>query len=72
MKNETLVICSKCGKPLEISQAKAEGWLIAQRIEKPEGWLIIRCTEHITDHARKLAGLRQEYYHQHKTQLIMS
>lgn len=66
--NATLIVCSKCGKPREISAAKTEGWLIAQRVGQPEGYLIIRCPEHITDHARKLAGLRQEYYHQHKAQ----
>ena len=66
--NKTLVVCSKCGKPNEFEKAKSEGWLVAQRIGQPEGYLIIRCSEHITDHARKLAGLRQEYYHQHKAQ----
>lgn len=64
--NKTNVVCSKCGKPADFSKAQAAGWLIAQRIDEPEGYLIIRCPEHITDHARKLAGLRQEYYHQNK------
>jgi DNA-directed RNA polymerase subunit RPC12/RpoP len=64
--NKTLIVCSKCGKPIEFEKAKSEGWLVAQRIEQPEGYLIIRCPEHITDHARKLAGLRQEYYHEQK------
>ena len=64
--NNTLIVCSKCGKPIEFGKAKLEGWLVAQRIKQPEGYLIIRCPEHITDHARKLAGLRQEYYHEQK------
>ena len=62
--NITNVVCGKCGKVEETD--KAAGWLIAQRVDKPEGYLIIRCPEHITDHARRQAGLRQEYYHQHK------
>ena len=65
--NITNVICGKCGKVEEIGKGQAEGWLIASRIDKPEGYLIIRCPEHITDHARRQAGQRQEYYHQHKT-----
>ena len=64
--NKTYAVCSKCGKPKEWGEAKKEGWLIMQRESAPQGYLIIRCPEHITDHARKLAGLRQEYYHQHK------
>jgi hypothetical protein len=64
MSTETTYVCGKCGKPATATQA--DGWLIAQRVGKPEGWLIIRCAEHITDHARRLAGLKQEYYHQKK------
>lgn len=64
--NLTTVICSKCGRPEEYDKAVTAGWLIAQRKGEPEGWLIVRCPQHITDHARKLAGLRQEYYHQKK------
>lgn len=62
----TRAVCGKCGKSEEYYDALADGWLIAQRIDKPEGYYIIRCPEHITDHARRQAGLRQEYYHQHK------
>lgn len=64
----TNIVCSKCGKVEEIHKARAAGWLIAQRVDKPEGYLVIRCPEHITDYARRQAGLRQEYYHQHKQQ----
>jgi hypothetical protein len=63
---ETLIVCGKCGKPEEYSKAQGGGWLIAQRVDKPEGYLIIRCPEHITDHARRQAGIKQQYYHQHK------
>jgi hypothetical protein len=63
---EGLIVCSKCGRTEKYDQAAKDGWLIAQRKDQPEGYLIIRCPEHTTDHARKLAGLRQEYYHQHK------
>lgn len=63
--NIPVVICAKCGKVAGYESAKAEGWLIAERIDKP-GHMVIRCPEHITDHARKQAGLRQEWYHQHK------
>lgn len=62
----TMIVCSKCGKTSEHGAAKREGWLIAQRTDKPEGYLIIRCPEHTTDHARRQAGLKQEYYHQNK------
>ncbi len=62
----TNVVCGKCGKVEEIDKAKAAGWLIAPRVDKPEGYLIIRCKDHVTDYARRQAGLRQEYYHQHK------
>jgi len=64
--SDTFLVCGKCGKPKEYGQAKRDSWLIAQRINQPQGYLIIRCQEHITDHARRQAGIRQEYYHQHK------
>lgn len=62
----TLIVCGKCGKPEEHSKAQGGDWLIAQRVDKPEGYLIIRCPEHITDHARRQAGMKQEYYHQNR------
>jgi len=54
--NTTYVVCSKCGKTEEYYKAKAGGWLIAQRINKPAGHLIIRCPEHITNYARRQTG----------------
>lgn len=60
------VVCEKCGRYEQPDKAKAGGWLVAERKGEPKGRLIIRCPEHITDHARKQAGLRQEYYHQHR------
>jgi hypothetical protein len=62
----TSVICAKCGRVEEIGKAQAEGWLVAQRVGKPEGRLIVRCPEDITDYARRQAGLTQEYYHEKK------
>lgn len=62
---KTIVVCSKCGKTAEIDEAKKNGWLIAERKGK-QGYMIIRCDEHITDHARKQAGLKQQYYHENK------
>jgi hypothetical protein len=64
--NLTIVICSKCGRPEEYAKAVIDGWLIAQRKGEPEGYLIIRCPEHTTDHARRLAGMKQQFYHQKK------
>lgn len=65
--NKTYAVCQKCGKATEWGTAKKAGWLIEQRIAQPEGYLVIRCLEHITDHARRQAGQRQEYYHEHKS-----
>jgi hypothetical protein len=67
MSTMTVAVCGKCGKSSEYGKAQKEGWLIAQRTDKPEGYLIIRCPEHITDHARRQAGLKQQYYHEHKS-----
>jgi hypothetical protein len=64
--SETIHICGKCGRPATLTEAHAQGWLIAQREGQPEGWLIIRCAEHATDYARRIAGMKQEYYKQHK------
>lgn len=58
MINLTNIVCGKCGKTVEYDQAA--GWLIHQRINQPEGHLIIRCPEHITGHALRLAGLPQQ------------
>ena len=54
---ETFVVCSKCGKTAEYGQAQRTGWLIEQRINAPQGHLIIRCPDHITEYARRQAGL---------------
>jgi len=65
MDTTTFVVCSKCGKSAEYANAKATGWLIASREGKP-GYMIIRCPEHVTDHARRQAGMKQQYYHEKK------
>jgi hypothetical protein len=57
---ETRHICGKCGRPATATEASAQGWLIEQRLGKPEGWLIIRCAEHITNYALRTAGLKQD------------
>lgn len=54
---KTFVVCSKCGKVEEIDKAKDSGWLIAQRLGKPQGHMIIRCNQHITNYARRSCGL---------------
>lgn len=58
--NITNVICAKCGKVEEYNKAQSEGWLIASLPDKP-GYMVIRCQVHITDHARRLAGMQQKY-----------
>lgn len=57
---DTLYVCNKCGRTEELSEAQRAGWLIHQRIDAPQGNLIIRCTEHVTGHALRLAGLPQQ------------
>jgi hypothetical protein len=54
------LLCSKCGRTEELSKAQQTGWLIRQRIDAPQGHLIIRCPEHVTGHALRLAGLPQQ------------
>jgi hypothetical protein len=61
-----IVVCGKCGRTEEYSSAVNSDWLIAQRQDKPEGHLIIRCPEHITDYARRLAGQKQQRHHINK------
>ncbi len=58
-RNITIYICGKCGKKSD----DYKDWLIAQRTDKPYGHQIIRCPECITDYARRLAGMKQQYYH---------
>ena len=60
MATETRIVCSKCGKSEEFSAALASGWLYRQRAGEPEGYMVIRCPEHISEHARRLAGLPQQ------------
>lgn len=57
---ETRIVCSKCGKSEEFGAALASGWLYHQRAGEPEGYLVIRCPQHISEHARRLAGLPQQ------------
>lgn len=62
----SFVICCKCGRVEEFCRAVEQGWLIAQRQDKPVGYLIIRCSDHVTDYACRQAGFRQGYYRHHK------
>jgi hypothetical protein len=57
---ETRLVCSKCGKTKERSEALKAGWLEHQIKDAPAGYLIIRCPEHITGHALRMAGLPQQ------------
>lgn len=54
----TYVICSKCGRYEELSKARKAGWLIEQRLGRP-GFMVIRCSDHVTNYARRQAGLSQ-------------
>ena len=63
MNTTTYHVCGKCGKPA----ADTDGWLIAQRVGKSEGWLIIRCPECVTDYARRIAGLTQQWYYENRS-----
>jgi hypothetical protein len=58
---ETRIVCSKCGRSEEFSAALASGWLYRQRAGEPEGYMVIRCPAHISEHARRLAGLPQKH-----------
>lgn len=57
---DTLYVCSKCGRTEALGIAQGAGWLIHQRVGAPEGHLILRCPEHVTGHALRLAGLPQQ------------
>lgn len=57
---DMLYVCSKCGRTEALEVAQKTGWLIHQRAGASEGHLIIRCTEHVTGHALRLAGLPQQ------------
>jgi hypothetical protein len=56
----TMLVCSRCGKSAEFNRALADGWLYAQRVDALEGYLVVRCPEHVTAHALRLAGLPQQ------------
>jgi hypothetical protein len=60
MNAETRIVCSKCGRSEEFGAALTSGWLYHQRADAPEGYMVIRCPEHISEHARRLAGLPQQ------------
>lgn len=57
---DTILVCSKCGKTETLDNAKKAGWLVARRAGGKEGHLVIRCNEHVTGHALRLAGLPQQ------------
>ena len=52
----TIVVCEKCKRVEEFHAAQSAGWLMAQRLDKPEGYLIIRCPEHVSSYARRKAA----------------
>jgi len=52
-----LIVCSKCGATAAVG---TPGWLVAQRYGPPEGYLMVRCPKHISQHARRQAGLPQQ------------
>lgn len=52
--------CHKCGRPTPDDEASRSEWLIAQRKGAPDGYMVVRCPDHITKHALMLAGLPQQ------------
>jgi hypothetical protein len=56
----TMLVCSKCGLTAEFNRALTDGWLYAPWSGKPDGHFVVRCPEHITGHAMRLAGLPQQ------------
>jgi hypothetical protein len=52
--------CHKCGQPAPDDAANRSAWLIAQRKGAPDGYMVVRCPDHITKHALMLAGLPQQ------------
>lgn len=53
----TLYVCGKCGRTADDQHVR--DWLIAPRVDSAEGWMVIRCPQHITEYARRIAGLPQ-------------
>lgn len=56
----TVLICGNCGRTQERASAFKAGWLEGQRKDAPVGHLIIKCPDHVTAYALKLAGLPQQ------------
>lgn len=58
----TLYVCGKCGRTADDRHVR--DWLVAKRVDtaeaRVEGWMVIRCPEHITAYARRIAGLPQK------------
>jgi len=57
---KSLLVCDKCGMTAEITDAVRTDWLKAQRNDKPQGFLIIRCPNCINEYARRLANLPRQ------------
>lgn len=57
----TLYVCGKCGRTAD--ELHVRDWLIAPRVDtaeaRAEGWMVIRCPQHTTAYARRIAGLPQ-------------
>lgn len=57
----TLYVCGKCGRTAD--ELHVRDWLIASRTDtaeaRAEGWMVIRCPQHITAYSRRIAGLPQ-------------
>ena len=52
--SKTYVVCSVCGRKEEIERAKRNGWLV-KTDRRGGGRMVIRCPQHITDYARRMA-----------------
>ncbi len=64
-----LVVCERCKLAKKYEEAKAEGWLIGRLEDKREGGgtdirIVVRCPEHISEHARGMVGLPKEHRNQ--------
>lgn len=58
----TIYTCGKCGR--QADEFHVRDWLIASRVDtaeaRAEGWMVIRCPQHTTPYARRIAGLPQQ------------
>lgn len=61
--NSNYIKCATCARSEIIDVAGDEGWLMRQRVGKAQGWLIIRCPEHITDYSLRQAGISREQFY---------